>query len=150
MKIKKIYQGTAPENKILNTQSDSQTDVYSCNYINKLNTYSTEETVIGTWIDGKTLYKKTITTNQFISGGTTTSIEHGIQNVEKIWIDTSDSFMFDGSNSYPFPVNQYGSYNNFDRLGVKVNQSTIDFLSAGGWDENWEKVITVKYTKKTD
>lgn len=36
MKIKKMYQGTALENKILNTPSDSQTDVYSCNYINNL------------------------------------------------------------------------------------------------------------------
>lgn len=34
MKIKKMYQGTVPENKILNTYSDSQTDVYACNFIN--------------------------------------------------------------------------------------------------------------------
>lgn len=36
MKIKKIYQGELPENKILNTQSTSQTDTYSCEYINNL------------------------------------------------------------------------------------------------------------------
>lgn len=35
MKIKKIYQGELPENKILNTESTSQTDTYSCEYINK-------------------------------------------------------------------------------------------------------------------
>ena len=35
MRIKKMYQGTVPENKILNTYSDSQTDVYSSDYINK-------------------------------------------------------------------------------------------------------------------
>lgn len=34
MRIKKIYQGNLPENKIVNTQSNSQTDTYSCNYIN--------------------------------------------------------------------------------------------------------------------
>jgi hypothetical protein len=34
MRIKKMYQGTVPENKILNTYSDSQTDVYSCNFLN--------------------------------------------------------------------------------------------------------------------
>lgn len=40
MKIKKIYQGTVPENKILNTHTDSQTDVYSCDYINdNIHTY---------------------------------------------------------------------------------------------------------------
>lgn len=34
MKIKKLFQGTIPENKILNTESTSQTDTYSCDYIN--------------------------------------------------------------------------------------------------------------------
>lgn len=36
MKIKKMYQGSVPENKILNTYSDSQTDVYSCEYVNNI------------------------------------------------------------------------------------------------------------------
>lgn len=36
MKIKKIYQGELPENKILNAQSTSQTDTYSCEYINNM------------------------------------------------------------------------------------------------------------------
>ena len=34
MKIRKAYQGTVPENKILDTHSTSQTDTYSCNYVN--------------------------------------------------------------------------------------------------------------------
>ena len=34
MKIKKTFQGELPENKILNTESSSQTDTYSCDYIN--------------------------------------------------------------------------------------------------------------------
>lgn len=57
MKIKKMFQGTVPENKILNAYSDSQTDTYSCDYINKLNAYSTEEQVIGTWINGEPIYR---------------------------------------------------------------------------------------------
>lgn len=34
MKIRKAFQGTVPENKILDTHSTSQTDTYSCNYVN--------------------------------------------------------------------------------------------------------------------
>lgn len=34
MRIKKMYQGTVPENKILDTYSNSATDTYSCNYVN--------------------------------------------------------------------------------------------------------------------
>ena len=36
MRIKKIYQGELPENKIVNEKLDSQTDTYSCDYINNL------------------------------------------------------------------------------------------------------------------
>ena len=36
MKIRKIYQGSLPENKILNKNSNSQTDTYSCDYLNNL------------------------------------------------------------------------------------------------------------------
>lgn len=34
MKIQKKYQGTVPENKILDMYSESNTDTYSCNYLN--------------------------------------------------------------------------------------------------------------------
>lgn len=36
MRIKKMFQGTVPENKILNMDSDSQTDTYSCAKINEM------------------------------------------------------------------------------------------------------------------
>ncbi len=36
MKIRKKFQGILPENKILNIESTSQTDTYSCDYINNL------------------------------------------------------------------------------------------------------------------
>ena len=34
MKIKKIYDGTVPENKIMTDYSDSTSDTYSCSYVN--------------------------------------------------------------------------------------------------------------------
>ena len=36
MRIKKMFQGQLPENKIVNTKSNSQTDTYSCDYINNM------------------------------------------------------------------------------------------------------------------
>lgn len=36
MRIKKTFQGNLPENTVVNTQSNSQTNAYSCNYINNL------------------------------------------------------------------------------------------------------------------
>lgn len=42
MKIKKTYQGVLPENKIVNENSTSQTDTYSCNYINNISVVVSE------------------------------------------------------------------------------------------------------------
>ena len=36
MKIRKKYQGVVPSNKVLNIESTSQTDTYSCDYINNM------------------------------------------------------------------------------------------------------------------
>lgn len=41
--------------KVVNQYSTSQNDAYSCDYVNNLNTYSTTEKRIGTWIDRKTV-----------------------------------------------------------------------------------------------
>lgn len=46
MKIKKTYQGELPENKIVNTSSTSQTDTYSCDYINNSIDSSREKSAI--------------------------------------------------------------------------------------------------------
>lgn len=34
MRIKKTFQGSLPENTVVNTQSNSQVNAYSCNYLN--------------------------------------------------------------------------------------------------------------------
>lgn len=36
MKIRKTFQGTAPENKILSAYNNSQTNTYSCQYVNRI------------------------------------------------------------------------------------------------------------------
>lgn len=65
MRIRKTYQTVVPTGKVLNSESSSLNDTYSCDYINnnkfnEISTYSTEEKVVGKWIDGKPLYRKTI------------------------------------------------------------------------------------------
>ena len=53
MKLKKMFQGKVPENKILSTYSDSQTDVYSCDYVNHIVESGSNENGSWTkWSDG--------------------------------------------------------------------------------------------------
>lgn len=50
--IRKTFQGVMPENKILNSESNSQTDTYSCDYINnmKVDAENIDELPVGTVI----------------------------------------------------------------------------------------------------
>lgn len=139
---------------VKNGKTESDTDVYSCNYINNLNTYSTEEKRVGTWIDGKPLYRKTITFNTIIQMNKTTSITHNIENAKNIFIDFSASFMEANIGksdylSYNFPLIGYDG-NITDKSYCYVDLTNINFYSNGGWGENWTKHITLNYTKTTD
>lgn len=62
MRIKKTS-ATAPiQAQVLNANSVSEVDTYSCNYINDISTeiYSTNEVKTNkVWLDGKPIYKKT-------------------------------------------------------------------------------------------
>lgn len=58
MRIRKTYQGEIPENKIVNSYSESQTDTYSCDYLNDLHSYSTNETIVGYDDNQKPVYRK--------------------------------------------------------------------------------------------
>lgn len=151
MKIKKTYQGVIPNNKIVNTSSTSKTDTYSCDYTNKLHSYSTEEQVIGKWIDGKPLYRKVIeidlsetdTANTFVN--TEISIENGkIEVVE--WGYVVDQV----SDRYPLPS---VAFKNNEHLICKWQIKDSGLLYIQNGNKNWKSctvTVCVLYTKTTD
>lgn len=53
--IIKAFQSAGVVAEVVNQYSTSQTNTYSADYVNNLNTYSTTEKRIGTWIDRKTV-----------------------------------------------------------------------------------------------
>jgi len=109
--------------------------------------YSTEEQVIGTWIDGRPLYRKVI---EFLCPGTVgaEAIETGIQGSIKIVRINS---VIDGWNSngtiydIPYPVDAGFLIINYNKL---TNE-----LRVASSDTNWggSKITTIlEYTKTTD
>lgn len=62
MKIRKTYQGVVPNGKVLNSNSSSVIDTYSCDYINKF-----DEKVLFDGIGGNTNDSYTITLNDSIN-----------------------------------------------------------------------------------
>lgn len=109
--------------------------------------YSTEEQVIGTWIDGKPLYEKTLHivegTEQTTKIYTTEIID---LNAEYIKLESAEvKFGAMGGNAwYTAPFYDSGSYNM--TVGVSKTQMTI---TSNGWKYT-EANVTVRYTKTTD
>jgi len=107
--------------------------------------YSTDEQVIGTWIDGKTLYQKTYyyTHNDTISGGFTTigtiSDYEYLQFVNCMYYTTDGrcySIPYANGSSTTVPYLENGN------IQLRVSSDT--------WGPEWGVVITVQYTKATD
>ena len=122
------------------------------NTINGQKTYldvkSNTEIATNEYIDGKRVYEKIIKTTITIKSGETTKVAHGISDANRIWIDLSNSYFISPHNNscYSLPVIYY-STTTVDGVQIYVDLTNINFISAGGWGESWEKVIRLKYTK---
>ena len=102
-----------------------------------------------TWIDGKKIYRRTYITTDLVSQSSTLTISMPLTGIaDTLWIDQQNSFIRSkgGEQVYPLPLPRYSGSNNY--VGVWVNPSGIRLFSDAGWNQNWEKCITIKYTKK--
>lgn len=106
-----------------------------------LDVYSTEETRIGTWIDGKPIYRKTI--------------DGEIANAAAVWslIPGTDTMAIEAI------IHVYGYVKAADRSGLIYipNADSYCKLATGGLyfsssvnQSNTKLVLTIEYTKTTD
>ena len=102
-----------------------------------------------TWIDGKKIYRRTYITTDPVSPSNTLTIPISLTGIaDTLWIDQQNSFIRSkgGEQVYPLPLPRYGGSNNY--VGVWINTAGIRLFSDSSWNQNWEKCITIKYTKK--
>jgi hypothetical protein len=145
MKIKKKFQGIIPENKILNEKSTSETDTYSCKYIDdNREIYSTEEIRIGSWIDGKPLYRKTVIFGS-LPNASSKYIKHNISNIDFIASIKGVTTQSNGA-AQPLPYSSSTLEKNVQLYADK----TIIEITTGRDDSSKNAYITLKYTKTTD
>ena len=145
MRIKKTSETTPTTAQVVNTESNSTQDTYSCDKINEKvkEVYSTTEQVIGTWIDGKPLYRKTIPVN--ITTTSRVSYNHNITNIESIWVDMSASYYTNETIFLPFGYQTQGFYTE-----AYVNSTSIAIDITSSFWVSGTAYITLKYTKTTD
>lgn len=119
------------------------------------NVYSTEETVCGTWIDGKPIYRKVLSGHLEINSGNAC-----------VFTDVSDLFIERLINLYGNMIDNQGvghitmqtSYNSAQGINASVNmfyKSTTKkihyhFLNCGGAYSGCTAYVVLEYTKKTD
>lgn len=174
MKIKKKYQALIPESKVLNMRAASPIHTYSCDMINHITkdvipigtlfeydgdtvpegyeevkgrplfNYSTEEQVIGTWINGKPLYRKTFYFENFALQSDVIT-PTGISDVER----AVNIYGCTYNGTYSVPINFYNAplgsaYNHY--AFFRYSDSAIWFNFYWGT----EAYITLEYTKTTD
>lgn len=115
------------------------------------NEYSTTETVIGTWINGKPLYRKIISV--LVAANTTSNTplsDEGINNPDIIIINTGKSVSHYNINvvggAYNNP-NYYSTTTDFGNVYVDGNKSLNIVNRSSGQRQYY---ICLEYTKTTD
>lgn len=111
-----------------------------------MNNYSTEETVIGTWIDGKPLYRKVIFI-ETLGKGVDLLKSHNIENSDAIWINESASFLSNVNEA--LGVNWFFSTSDWVRTWINKDNGSIRMKSPSNLS-TLSAYITLEYTKKTD
>ena len=116
------------------------------------NKYSTTEEVIGTWIDGKPLYRKTMEFSNVSTGEN--AIPHGLQNIALLMVNKTWSFIIDERGTVA--IWQLGNSNenstNFSQYSCNVvwtNTSAVSIYIGSGLNPK-KLIITFEYTKTTD
>lgn len=107
--------------------------------------YSTQEQVIGTWIDGKPIYQKVIDnlTVSFSSSGSvgryaSIDLSNYLSNIDKLWVDFSASYyLLNSTNQRSFLYAAFSNGATLD-LFVETNRSNVPV------------VLALRYTKTTD
>lgn len=130
----------------LNTTEKSNL-VGAINEVYQNNVYSTDETVVGKWIDGKPIYRKVFEIGS-LPNDTTISIPHGIKNLDTFtdkrasWYDSiDDRWNFD-----------YRKDSNTVIISFNPNNTNLYIRATGtDWSRRTSKcTVTLEYKKTTD
>ena len=103
--------------------------------------YSEEEHVIGTWVDGKTLYEKTISCGA-LPNNTTKMINHGITNLDTV-VGIEGVYYGPGV-AGPLPL-AYPTVQN--SIGVYVLNTQIGIRTGTDYSSYPNSYITLRYIK---
>lgn len=128
------------------------------NLIKEGHNYSTDEQVVGTWIDGKPLYEKTFYFNNVLltNDNATSGLTHGLTNIDFAMIKNS-YYRYTALDNYWHDTSiiraTYASASNTYRTSfVCGDRAFFGFLLDTQFDASDARsyIVTLQYTKTTD
>lgn len=109
------------------------------------NTYSTSETLCGTWIDGSPIYKTTVDLGEFPNAAQKV-VYHGISGIDKIIKIEAEMHNQDYSSTRPLP---YADPDGVDyAVGIIANRIVVD-IYTGRDRSGFSGYATLYYTKSS-
>ena len=126
--------------------STSTTDALSANQGRNITTYSTTETRIGTWIDGKPIYRQVISFGA-LPNATQKRINHNISNIDNIV--KIDGFTSDGNAFTSIPLVYQGSDSAYN-VEMVVTRTEIICGASEDRSRYTSTYVIIEYTKTTD
>lgn len=107
--------------------------------------YSTSEEVIGEWIDGKPLYRKTISTGTLPNGGGM-NVPHNISNIDNVVRVYGYAYRSSDGVSLPLPHSAY----DISCISCYANKTNICIVTYTDRTAFTTSYVTLEYTKTTD
>ena len=142
-----IYDGFALPPSSTNESGAKACIVHSSHTIDNPSVYSTDEQIVGTWINGKPIYRKTFTD---IIGPSVLNVWQDAVDVSNLNIELALKFY--GTSiieDYHLPINSSGSNGkSFTQAIYRISSKTIQIINAA--NTNCTNHITIEYTKTTD
>ena len=109
------------------------------------NDYSTDEQIIGSWIDGKPLYQITLDMGLLTNKSTKTT-NHNISNIDKI-VDIN-GVAVNSTEAQPIPKSHDTDIKY--QIQVTANHTSVSVFNRGYDYSSFNAYVTLKYTKTTD
>jgi hypothetical protein len=110
------------------------------------NVYSTEEKIVGTWINGKDIYRKTMVVN--VAANTTGKVDLSAIDYETIWFNQAATFNVYGTSTVTTGAVTW--YNGTDDYGLVYVQPTKLMNIKNSSKSDRVYYLTLEYTKVTE
>lgn len=153
----KIFSPIVSSDSVIDENGKSLVDIFNTIIMKpKYHNYSTEEHIIGRWIDGKPLYEKTILVNLNVTihnkNYSINYSDYGITNVDSIFVDRGSSFVNIGDQMFGLDHHLLNTEGNIEFFTNTVPTKTGIWFRIMFYVESavLPYTITLKYTKTTD